>query len=128
MSVKLGVGSVTGPVEVTTDRRVSGGPTDADRVRQAATQFEGIFVRQLLDAANLMGKRGQDKGTGQYGSFAVEALADGVVRAGGLGLVKQIEGSISQTLARAQESAPAQEIEPKTSRTGESRRSEKQEG
>lgn len=56
-------------------------------VTQAAKQFEGIFVRQLLDAAKVMGS----KGSSGYGSMGVEALADGVVRAGGLGLARQIE-------------------------------------
>lgn len=56
-------------------------------ITQAAKQFEGIFVRQLLDAAKVMGS----KGSSGYGAMGVEGLADGVVRAGGLGLAHQIE-------------------------------------
>lgn len=64
------------------------------RVTDAAKQFEGIFVRQLLEAAKVMG--GSNKGqSGGYGSMAIEALSDGVVRAGGFGLAKQIEASLA---------------------------------
>lgn len=61
------------------------------RVIDAAKQFEGIFVRQLLDSAKIMGP----KGSSGYGSMAVESLADGVVRAGGLGLARQIESALA---------------------------------
>lgn len=66
---------------------------DTSRVREAAKQFEGIFVRQLLEAAKIMGP----KGSQGHGAMAVESLADGVVRAGGLGLARQIEVALSGT-------------------------------
>lgn len=120
------VGSMTGAAKAAegSDAKAA----SSAKVKEAAAQFEGIFVRQLLDAAKIMGSKG---GSGGYGSMAVESLADGVVRAGGLGLARQIEDSMS----RAEMSAKAahfaasqvspQKSSPDSSSPGASSRSEK---
>lgn len=63
---------------------------EASKLKQAAQQFESIFVRQLLKNSKITGSMG-DSG---YGSMALEALSNGVTERGGLGLAKAIEDSI----------------------------------
>jgi hypothetical protein len=55
-------------------------------------EFETILVHQLLEAA----KVGGDGHDGGYKAMAVDAFADGVSHAGGLGLAKQIEDALSR--------------------------------
>lgn len=63
---------------------------EARKIHQAAHDFETIFLRQMLSALEKTTKVG-DKGpnvAGQqtYGSMIVEAVADAVAQAGGIGL------------------------------------------
>ncbi len=63
---------------------------DAERIGEAAQQFEAIFVRQLLKSAHF-GKQGGPTG---YGNMVVDALATGVTSQGGLGLARAIQASL----------------------------------
>jgi Rod binding domain-containing protein len=65
---------------------------ESDKIREAARQFEAVFLRQLLKTA----KFGAGMGEGGYGGMVVEALASGVSQQGGLGLAKAIEDSLSR--------------------------------
>jgi Rod binding domain-containing protein len=68
------------------------GAADAKRkagIHKAATEFESIFVRQLLTAAKIGGAKG-----GGYGSMAVDALASGIQSGGGMGLAGAIEKAL----------------------------------
>jgi Rod binding domain-containing protein len=59
-------------------------PAEASRsakVTQAAHDFESVLVRQLLRASKIGGDS-----KGGYGDMALDALADGVEKGGGLGL------------------------------------------
>jgi Rod binding domain-containing protein len=58
-------------------------------IHKAASEFESIFVRQLLTAAKIGGSKG-----GGYGSMAVDALASGIQTGGGIGLAGAIEKSL----------------------------------
>jgi Rod binding domain-containing protein len=77
------------------DPRVAAGaarvaPKDHALAR-AASEMETVFVRHLLEASKIGGPSGE---TG-YGSMAVDALATGIERGGGLGLARAIEASLS---------------------------------
>ena len=74
---------------------------ESDKLCEAARQFEAVFVRQLLKAS----KFGEDMGESGYGGMALEALADGVTKQGGLGLARAIEDALRQSTARADASA-----------------------
>lgn len=91
-----GLTATNGPLTETAEKKRA-------EISQAAKQFEGIFVRQLLDAAKVMGS----KGSSGYGSMGVEALADGVVRAGGLGLARQIELAMGAAMGPSGDKEPA---------------------
>jgi Rod binding domain-containing protein len=68
-------------------------PKDARtaKLEKAAGEFEQIFVKQLLKEAKVGGSEKQ----GGYGDMAVDALASGVQKGGGLGLAKQIEAALA---------------------------------
>ncbi|HSY24352.1 MAG TPA: hypothetical protein VK841_19625 [Polyangiaceae bacterium] len=68
-------------------------PKDARtaKLEKAAGEFEQIFVKQLLKEAKV-GGAGKEGG---YGDMAVDALASGVQKGGGLGLAKQIEAALA---------------------------------
>jgi len=61
----------------------------AEKVQQAARDFESVLVRQLLKAT----KMGGDS-KGGYGDMAVDALADGIEKGGGLGLAQCIQKAL----------------------------------
>jgi Rod binding domain-containing protein len=60
-----------------------------------AKEFETMLVHQLLDAAKVGGE-GASGGTSAYRGMTVDALANGVSQAGGLGLAKQIEDALTR--------------------------------
>ncbi len=70
-------------------------PAHPTEMEKAAKEFEGVFVRQLLSAAKLGGSKGEEG----YGAMATDALATGIMNAGGLGLTRQIEAALSHTLS-----------------------------
>jgi Rod binding domain-containing protein len=68
-------------------------PADT-KLHKMALEFEAVFVRQLLSAAKLGGHGKKEDG---YDGMAVDALATGVTRGGGLGLARQIEEALSHS-------------------------------
>ncbi len=64
-------------------------------MQRAAKEFEGILVRQLLQATKAMGKGAQ----GGYGAMALDAMSSAVTDGGGLGLSRRLEEALSGTLA-----------------------------
>jgi hypothetical protein len=68
-------------------------PKDAKtaKLEKAAGEFEQIFVKQLLKEAKVGGAQKE----GGYGDMAIDALASGVQKGGGLGLAKQIEAALA---------------------------------
>lgn len=89
---------------------------DADETRklqQAAKDFETVFLRQMLSALERTTKVG-DKGpniAGQqaYGSMIVDAVADAVAQAGGIGLGSVLAGALAQKAASTG-SEPARQV------------------
>jgi peptidoglycan hydrolase FlgJ len=71
---------------------------DDPRLKEAAVQFEAVFVRQMLSclekaAGSPMGN--QTSGGSIYGSMVVNSVADAVAHAGGLGLSSMLMKSLS---------------------------------
>lgn len=73
-------------------------PKRAAKLHTAAKAFESILVKQLLSAAKVGGQNPSG-----YADMAVDALATGVEKAGGLGLARRIEETLSHSLSRARE-------------------------
>jgi Rod binding domain-containing protein len=63
-----------------------------EKLEKAAGEFETIFVKQLLKEAKV---GGEQKSGGGYGDMAVDALASGIQKGGGLGLAKRIEQALA---------------------------------
>ncbi len=68
----------------------------SERLLGAAREFEAVFVRQLLAASNFGGAKAAGGGSG-YQGMATDALADGIIRAGGLGLSEQIRRAMEKS-------------------------------
>jgi flagellar protein FlgJ len=75
------------------------------RLTDAAQQFEGMFMQQMLKPMSTMSKEdgsetdeGDDKteDAGSYQSLGVEALAKAVSAAGGLGIARNIVASVEK--------------------------------
>jgi Rod binding domain-containing protein len=62
-----------------------------EKLEKAAGEFESLFVKQLLKEAKI----GGDQKSGGYADMAVDALATGIQRGGGLGLAKRIEQAMT---------------------------------
>jgi len=63
----------------------------AEKLRHAAHDFESLLVKQLLTTAKITG----EGKAGGYGDMAVDALATGIEKAGGLGLANRIAAALS---------------------------------
>lgn len=74
----------------TADKALEPKTREAEKLHEAAVQFEAVFIRQLLKASRFA----EDMGSSGYGGMALEALADGVTGQGGLGLAKAIEDTL----------------------------------
>jgi Rod binding domain-containing protein len=66
-----------------------------ERLAKAAEQFEAIMLRAMLKPLERMAAMGESAaGQSLHGSMAVEALADAIAKAGGLGLAQVIAGHL----------------------------------
>lgn len=61
-------------------------------LHQVAEQFEAMLLRQLLTAAKM-------GGSGNYADMAVDALANGITEAGGVGLSRQLEATLGTQIS-----------------------------
>jgi Rod binding domain-containing protein len=66
-------------------------PPAASDLHRVAKEFEAIMVHELLQAANVAGG-----GQGSYKGMAVDAFANGISQAGGLGLARQLEDALAR--------------------------------
>jgi Rod binding domain-containing protein len=67
------------------------------RIERAAMEFEAILLRRMLaglERTTHVGGAPTLGGAAQYGSMIVEALADALARAGGLGLAQLIGSTV----------------------------------
>ncbi|MEO8877787.1 MAG: hypothetical protein ABI461_19495 [Polyangiaceae bacterium] len=74
-------------------------------IAKVASQFEQVFVRQLLSAA----KVGGSQESGGYGAMAVDALATGISQGGGLGIAAQIAAALDHSNLGATHAIPKTE-------------------
>ncbi len=80
--------------------------TQADTsLARVASQFEEVFVRQLLQTAKIGGDKSEEGGG--YASMAVDALAQGITAGGGLGIAKQIQSALDHSMAHSHPLKPA---------------------
>ena len=74
---------------------------ESKRLGDASRQFEAVFLRQMLSClektASVQG--GKDAGSKLYGSMMVDAVADAVSRAGGIGLAAMLKKTLEPQLA-----------------------------
>lgn len=68
----------------------------AEKLKQAAQEFESLLIKQLLTAAKMGGEA-----KGGYADMGIDALATGVEKAGGLGLARRLEQALSPAVAHA---------------------------
>lgn len=93
---------------------IAQGPvTPETREHKAAKELEGIFLRQLLQAAKLGGA----KASSTHAGMAVDALAQGLTDAGGLGLRAVIERALSSPTASPHAHATAATSAPPPNET-----------
>jgi flagellar protein FlgJ len=75
---------------------------DRAQLREAAQQFEAIFVRQMLASARSVNfgndLMGQDQGGETFAQMRDERFADIAAKSGSFGLGKQIEAQLLRTL------------------------------
>lgn len=64
-------------------------------LRHVAQEFESALLRQILSSAKVGGKD-SEKG---YGSMAVDALANGLMAGGGIGLARALEEALAKSQA-----------------------------
>ncbi len=80
-----------------------------EKLEKAAGEFESLFVKQLLKEAKI----GGDQKSGGYADMAVDALASGIQRGGGLGLAKRIEQALAlHAGASAKAASPSPHLHP----------------
>lgn len=103
-------------------RRASGQPSQ-QQIRAAARQFEAIILRQLLTPAieplmsgGLSGESKAKGGSGVYGYFATDVLANSLSQGNGLGLAKMLEKQLTprSAVAAAQAASAYQAKEVKS--------------
>lgn len=91
---------------------LAAGPAGDERARlhEAATGFEAIFVRQMLEAARASqfgtDLLGDDPGRETFAAMRDERLADLTAQSGALGLAKRIEAELGDRVA------PAAQVQP----------------
>ena len=74
-------------------------PTERHRLSEATRQFESMLLKRVLSSLERTSHlgSGSQAGASQYGSMVVEALADAIAQAGGLGLAKNLDGVVRST-------------------------------
>ena len=73
---------------------------DDPRIKEAATQFEAVLLRQMLsclEKTTSSSTGSQSPGGSIYGSMVVNTVADAIANAGGLGLASLLTKSLRAT-------------------------------
>lgn len=82
--------TTTGALPLTAGATAGAGPQGD--LHDVAEQFEAMLLRQLLTAAKM-------GGSGSYADMAVDALANGITEAGGVGLSRQLEATLGTQIS-----------------------------
>jgi Rod binding domain-containing protein len=88
-----GVTAVSGAAQGASAAAVRPASTpDERKLHQVAKEFETVMVHELLRAAKVGGGgEASEGGQSAYAGMATDAFADGIARAGGLGLAEKLE-------------------------------------
>lgn len=73
---------------------------DHAALREAAVKLEAVFLAEMLKSAGFGKSRegfGGGAGEGQFGSLLVDVQAEGMARAGGIGLAETLFQSLLET-------------------------------
>jgi len=75
---------------------------EAKKLDDAARQFEAVFLRQMLSSLERTTSTpaGKEAGSNLYGSMMVDAVADAISRAGGMGLASMLKHSLEPQLTQ----------------------------
>jgi peptidoglycan hydrolase FlgJ len=81
------------PIATTPNASLPNAPTQDDKLRDASEKLEAAFLAEMLKSAGF-GKTSEQFGGGtgedQFSSFFVQAQAEKMVEAGGIGLAEQL--------------------------------------
>lgn len=84
---------MTTPIGIGVTPQAYAPPSQDDKLREASQKLEAAFLAEMLKAAGL-GKTpeafGGGDGEDQFASFLVDAQAEKMVEAGGIGLAQQL--------------------------------------
>ncbi len=83
---------------------------DDPRIKEAATQFEAVLLRQMLSSlekATNSSAGSQSTGGSIYGSMVVNTVADAIANAGGLGLASLLTKSLQYIATGARKTGTA---------------------
>lgn len=102
MSLTMALGAVApqgplaGAVPTGAVSKGEGGPKSGDRVSEAARNFEGILIRQMLAPLEASLTAGTSTGGNvpMVGAMVLESLSQSMVAGGGLGLADVIEQAL----------------------------------
>lgn len=103
MTPPIGMPTSTGAPQAlkATEPATASGPDP--KLLEAAKEFEAVFLRQMLKSlersARLSGDTSQ-AGQSAYGSMIVEAMADAIATAGGIGVSELIADAVATSPAR----------------------------
>lgn len=95
-------------------------PKADPKLREAAKQFEGILLRQMLTEMQKTTHMGESSAAGGqlYATMVTEALADSVLKAGGLGLTDSLVRSMDRHSGHDASSQAAGKKDPQGSSGG----------
>jgi peptidoglycan hydrolase FlgJ len=87
---------------------------DDPRIKEAATQFEAVLLRQMLSSlekATSSSTGSQSTGGSIYGSMVVNTVADAIANAGGLGLASLLTKSLQAAAPGAESKSKASALD-----------------
>jgi murein DD-endopeptidase MepM/ murein hydrolase activator NlpD len=95
--------------------RAPGSEAQRERLRDAARALESLVLKQLVNASKAF-TGGEGAGSAVRADMFADALADAMVKGGGIGLARQIEQSLSPAgrVGRPPPPSPAALVQPST--------------
>ena len=75
---------------------------ESNKLDEASRQFEAVLLRQMLSSLErVAGTQGsKEAGSNLYGSMMVDAVADAISRAGGIGIASMLKHSLEPQLGQ----------------------------
>ncbi len=74
---------------------------ESKKLDDASRQFEAVLLRQMLSSLErVAGTQTKEAGSNLYGSMMVDAVADAISRAGGIGIASMLKHSLEPQLGQ----------------------------